>query len=136
MRVMAEMTPPRPQPKVYSLVVGMRILLVDDEEDSSSILARMLRRDGYAVDGCASAELALGRLATTSYDVLMTDQSMPGMKGTDLVVAARLLQGGLRCIIATGYNAPEESLRGEATWITKPLDVAALVTLLGPARAG
>lgn len=124
------------QPEDHGLVVGMSILLVDDEEDSSSMLALMLRRDGYAVDGCATAELALERLATTSYDVLMTDQSMPGMKGTDLVVAARRLQGGLRCIIATGYNAPEESLRGDATWITKPLDVDALVTLLGPARTG
>ncbi|MDB4935094.1 MAG: histidine kinase [Labilithrix sp.] len=113
----------------------MNILLVDDEEDSCSMLAGMLRREGYAVDGCANAELALARLRTTSYDVMMTDQSMPGMNGTDLVIAARLVQSGLRCIIATGHNAPAESLRGDATWLTKPLDVDALVALLGPATA-
>lgn len=115
--------------------MAMNILLVDDDQDSSRMLARMLRLDGYATDTCANAELALARLATTSYDVLMTDQTMPGMQGSDLVIAARHLQIGLRCIIATGRNAPEESLRGGATWITKPIDIDALIALLGPASA-
>lgn len=96
------------------------------------MLAAMLRRGGYGVDGCASAARALVRLTAAPYDVMMTDQSMPGMKGTELVIAAQLLQTGLRCIIATGHNPPEQSRRGAATWLTKPLDLDALIALLGP----
>jgi DNA-binding NtrC family response regulator len=116
-------------------MAAMNILLVDDDEESSGMLAVMLRHEGYGVEGCANAAVALVRLAATHYDVMMTDQTMPGMKGTELVVAALLLQSGLRCIIATGHNPPDELLRGETTWITKPLDVDALIALLGPASA-
>ena len=115
--------------------MAMNILLVDDDEESAGMLAGLLRREGYDVDGCANAALALVRLGATSYDVILTDQSMPGMKGSELVVAARLLQADLRCIIATGLNPPEESLRGRTIWITKPLDIDELIALLGPASA-
>lgn len=121
--------------RAYCCWMVMNILMVDDDEDSSSILAGMLRSEGYGVERCSNAALALVQLAATPYDVMMTDQTMPGMKGTELVVAARLLQTGLRCIIATGHNPPEESLRGDAIWITKPLDVDTLIALFGPASA-
>jgi CheY-like chemotaxis protein len=110
----------------------MQILLVDDEDDARSLLARVLRRQGYSVDTCADAPLALIQLEATSYDVMITDQVMPGMSGTDLVLAARRLQRGLRCIVASGHGPPEESSRGDTAWITKPLDLDAVLSLLGP----
>ncbi len=111
----------------------MQILLVDDEDDARSLLARVLRRQGYSVDTCADGALALIQLESTSYDVMMTDQIMPGMSGTDLVLAARRLHSGLRCIVASGHAPPEESIRGHAEWITKPLDIGEVLALLGPA---
>lgn len=71
---------------------AMKILLVDDDEVSPMMLARMLRQEGYSVEGCANGALALVQLAARPCDVMMTDQTMLGMKGTELVVAARLLQ--------------------------------------------
>jgi DNA-binding response OmpR family regulator len=111
----------------------MHILLVDDEDDAVSLLARVLRRQGHSVDTCADAALALLRLEASSYDVMMTDQSMPGMSGTDLVLAARRIRSGLRCIVASGHSQPEESMRGYVAWITKPLDLGEVLALLGPA---
>jgi DNA-binding response OmpR family regulator len=111
----------------------MHILLVDDEDDAMTLLARVLRREGYSVDTCTDAALALIRLEATSYDVMMTDQSMPGMSGTDLVLAARRLHGGLRCIVASGHMQPDESMRAAAAWLTKPLDIDEVIALLGPA---
>ena len=111
----------------------MQILLVDDEDDARSLLARVLRRQGYLVDTCADAASALIQLEATSYDVMMTDQIMPGMSGTDLVLAARRLQSGLRCIVASGQTPPEAWVRGDTAWITKPLDLDEVLALLGPA---
>lgn len=111
----------------------MQILLVDDEDDSRSLVARLLRRRGYAVDTCEDAASAITKLEATSYDVMMTDQIMPGMSGTDLVLAARRLQSGLRCIVASGQAPPEDSIRGDTTWITKPFEIGEVFALLGPA---
>ena len=111
----------------------MHILLVDDEEEALGLLAGILQREGHAVDTCEDAESALVRLASATYDVMMTDQAMPGMSGTDLVLAARRLQSGLRCVVASGHTAPDESAQGDARWIGKPFDVDALLTLLGSA---
>jgi DNA-binding response OmpR family regulator len=111
----------------------MKILLVDDEDDSRTMLERLLRREGYTVDACADAKLALTQLAATTYDVMMTDQTMPGMSGTDLVAAARRLQSGLRCIVTSGRAPNAESVRDGTTWLVKPLDVDAVFALLGPA---
>ena len=110
----------------------MQVLLVDDEDEARSLLARVLRRQGYSVDTCTDAASALTQLEATKYDVMMTDQIMPGMSGTDLVVAARRLQGGLRCIVASGQVPPGESTRGDTVWITKPLDIGEVFELLGP----
>jgi len=114
-------------------VASMEILLVDDEDDSRAILACMLRDQGYAVATCPDAAAALVRLDATTYDVMITDQSMPGMSGTDLVLAARRLQSGLRCIVASGHAPPPAPILGDTTWITKPLDIVELFKLLGPA---
>ena len=111
----------------------MKMLLVDDEDDARSLLALVLRRQGYSVDTCADAALALTQLEATRYDVMMTDQTMPGMSGTDLVLAARRLQSGLRCIVASGQPPPEASVRGDTAWLTKPLDIGEVLALLGPA---
>lgn len=111
----------------------MQILLVDDEDDSLTLVARLLRRQGYVVDTCEDAASAIMKLGATSYDVMMTDQIMPGMSGSDLVLAARRLQSGLRCIVASGQEPPEASIRGDTAWIMKPFDIGEVFALLGPA---
>jgi DNA-binding response OmpR family regulator len=111
----------------------MQILLVDDEDDALAILTRMLRSEGHRVDGCADAKLALTRLEANTYDVMITDLTMPGMSGLDLVVAARRLQVGLHCIIASGHDAPAQGEPAETKWITKPLDIEELLALIEPA---
>ena len=110
----------------------MRILVVDDETDAGDLLGRLLRGEGYVVDVCEDAPTALVHLEAGSYDVLITDESMHGMSGSKLVSAALLLQTGLKCIIASGHAQPAESLHGTAVWISKPVDVEALLALVGP----
>jgi CheY-like chemotaxis protein len=64
--------------------VAYRILVVEDEADTREMVAIQLGRDGYHVDTVANGHEALQRLATGSYDVILSDFWMPGMNGEAL----------------------------------------------------
>jgi len=61
------------------------IMFVDDEENILNSLRRVFRREPYEVITCPSAEEALKVLESREVKVLITDQLMPGMKGTELL---------------------------------------------------
>ena len=66
----------------------IRILAVDDEVRGVELLQRALRRIG-GVDGASSGQEAWEMLQATRYDLVLSDQRMPGMKGVDLLTASR-----------------------------------------------
>jgi len=57
------------------------ILVVDDNEDNRDMLARRLRRQGYAVPTAAGGRAALAALATTAVDLVLLDVMMPDLDG-------------------------------------------------------
>ena len=73
-----------------SLVAGARILLVEDEPNMARTLAKILERKGYDVATAVNGQEALGELATTGFQVVITDLNMPVMDGMQLL---RRLQG-------------------------------------------
>jgi len=88
-----------------------RILLVDDEMLIRFVSSEMLREAGYEVVEAASGAQALERVEEGfKPDVLITDQLMPGMKGSELAERLVALVPGLRVLVASGYsdvpNAP------------------------------
>ncbi|QQP88277.1 response regulator [Skermanella sp. TT6] len=89
-----------------------RILIVDDEDMVSSVIAQGLERLGYEVGCCISAEEALSviREEPDAWDLVISDQMMPGMSGQDL--AARLAQDcpRLPVILCSGYGDPVSEL--------------------------
>ena len=104
-----------------------RILFVDDEEVLTKMGKFMLERLGYTVTVCNSSSEALAAFTEDPgrYDLVITDQTMPGMTGTEL--ACRLLQQrpGLPIILCTGYShlVDEESAKqfGIKGFAWKPL---------------
>ncbi|HLZ82525.1 MAG TPA: ATP-binding protein [Caulobacteraceae bacterium] len=81
-----------------------RILLVDDEALVRFATADMLRDAGYEVVEAASAAEAHERVRAGLYpDVLVTDQLMPGGRGTDLAAGLRERLPDLKVLVATGY---------------------------------
>jgi len=58
-----------------------RVLIVDDEEAIVSLVTRLLKRKGFAVDAATSGEGALRRLQEFKYDLIISDIKMPGMGG-------------------------------------------------------
>ena len=63
---------------------GKRILIVDDDERAVGMLAEVLTRDGFEVQGVESGERALVALDGRRFDAAILDWSMPGMDGREV----------------------------------------------------
>ncbi len=103
------------------------MMYVDDEEALVRLARRMLVRLGYRVTACASGREALEQLEASpqAFDLLMTDQVMPGIPGTELIRLARAVRPDLPIILCSGYSdIPAAQGPGGCTILTKPLTVA------------
>lgn len=80
------------------------LLLVDDEPNNLRALKRALGRDGYEIHTATSARQALEILAQTPISVIMSDQRMPGMSGTELLSRAKTLYPDTVRIVLSGYT--------------------------------
>jgi signal transduction histidine kinase/ActR/RegA family two-component response regulator len=82
----------------------MRILLVDDDALVSTGTAAILEDLGHEVVEAGSASEALSLVASGSpFDLVITDQAMPGMTGVELAARLRSIQPALPIVLASGY---------------------------------
>lgn len=79
------------------------ILLVDDEENITASLVRLLHVDGYRVLTANSAGAALEQLANNKVGVILTDQRMPKMTGVELLSRVKELYPDTVRMILSGY---------------------------------
>ncbi|WP_139795772.1 ABC transporter substrate binding protein [Desulfocicer vacuolatum] len=82
------------------------ILLVDDDEAVMTMETMMLERLGYRVTPCNHSKEALNKFTTTphSYDLVMSDMTMPDMTGEQLARELLLLKPDVNIIICTGFS--------------------------------
>lgn len=112
------------------LLDGLRVLVVDDEDDARDMLAIILKQHGAQTESCASAAEALERLQDWKPDVLICDIGMPGEDGYSLIRKVRALdpeRGGQTPAIAlTAYATQEDRVRaldmGFQMHIAKPVE--------------
>jgi two-component system cell cycle sensor histidine kinase/response regulator CckA len=110
--------PPRQGPR--------RLLLVDDDEGTRTLLTKMLERE-YDVDTAVDATGALDALrrAAASYDLMISDLNLPGMDGIALIREVKRLRPELPIIIITGYSTEKSAIDAVnlrvAGYLTKPL---------------
>jgi signal transduction histidine kinase len=127
------------EPAADARLTGLRVLVVDDEEDAHALLQRALEDHGATVAIAASGEQAFDAIATFAPDVIVSDIGMPGVDGYSLLRSVRMLppeQGGTTPAVAlTAYASAEDSQRAFSAgfqWhLPKPVDLAKLVSLLG-----
>jgi len=103
------------------------ILLVDDEPGIRAALSRMLRADGYRILTAATGSEGLETLAVNRVQVIISDQRMPGMSGTEFLNIVKELYPDTVRIILSGYTDLEvvtDSVnRGSVfKFLTKPWD--------------
>ncbi|MGV1097872.1 hybrid sensor histidine kinase/response regulator [Thiovibrio sp. JS02] len=108
------------------------VLVVDDEEAIVRFLTEMLDQAGYEVEGFADSRLAWETFVRKPdrYDLVITDQTMPGLTGLDLAKNILVLRADLPVILATGHS--EEATRelagniGISHFLKKPVSLANL----------
>jgi len=103
------------------------ILIVDDEPSVITALTRSLADEGYDIHAAANAEEALRVLARTPIQVLITDEHMPGMSGTELLAVVRQRHPHIVRMMLTGRADVESAMhavnQGEIyRFFTKPWD--------------
>jgi CheY-like chemotaxis protein len=108
--------------------------LVDDDALISMATSEMLKDLGHRVIEAPSGSKALEILRTgTAVDVVITDQAMPGMTGTQLAAEIRAAWPDLPVIIATGYAELPEDRDRKLPRLDKPYgqdDLAAAIDRL------
>ena len=113
------------------------ILFVDDEKEITFIGKRMLESLGYIVDIRTDSQEALNvfRNDPFKYDLLLTDQVMPKMMGTELIREIKQIRPDLKTIIITGHqeSIPVNAMKqyGIADIISKPLILGEFSELIG-----
>ena len=110
---------------------NIRILFVEDEDSVRTFALRALKKKGYEVIGCNSAENALENIKNDKdFQMMITDMVMPGMNGAELAKIVKEQIPGIKIILASGYS--EEIARRELAgsdefaFIAKPFSLGDL----------
>jgi CheY-like chemotaxis protein len=122
----------------------LRVLLVDDDEAVRAPLASSLEDAGFSVLSAESAERALDMLRSGLWvDALVTDLSMPGMSGWDLIREVRSRWPDLPSLMLTGHLEDDDAGQGPACGLgdrflllRKPAPPALLAERLGALVVG
>ena len=115
---------------------GKRVLYVDDEEALVSLIRRAFERLGYRIMAFTAPAEALAefRAHPQDFDVVVTDATMPGMSGFELVREVLELRPGIPVLMTTGYIGAEEErlarISGICELVLKPVSVNEFVRLL------
>ena len=109
--------------------IRLRLLLVEDHEDTSRSLSRLLVRRGYEVRAARTLETALETAREFEFDVLISDMGLPDGSGIELMEQL-LGRAKVRGIALSGYGMEEDVQRsmgvGYREHLTKPVDIGRL----------
>ncbi len=89
---------------------SMRLLIVDDEQNIRSAIARALTLKGYQAEEASNGRSALQLLQQSCYDLMLLDMRMPEMDGVEVMHRARQIQPDLPIIVLTGHATLESAI--------------------------
>lgn len=106
------------------------LLIVDDEQEFTEILAQRLKKRGFTATTTTDGETALGCLQD-GIDVVILDVAMPGMNGIETLHAIKNLHPLIEVIMLTGKatvdTAVEAIKQGAFNYLMKPCEIADLI---------
>ena len=114
--------------------MGIRILIVEDDEVCRLPMEAQLTNAGHEVTGVDRAEEALHLIDGDEVDVLITDVRLPGKSGLELIAELQRRGSSARVIVVTGYGtiaqAVEAMKLGACDYLTKPVSAEEILLKL------
>lgn len=106
--------------------MGKRILVVDDEDDIRFLIRTLLSRQGYEVEEAEDGEVALKKLSSGDYDLMVLDIMMPKLDGYGVMKKLQE-RGMLLPVVMLTAKADDESVwegykQGATLYVTKPFE--------------
>jgi PAS domain S-box-containing protein len=132
----SKQTPPALPDPAKQPLTGWRVLVVDDNEDSAEILAKLLSLSGHEVWTAYTGPIALDAAIEHRPDLILLDIGLPGLNGYEVARRIRILPEleGVKLIAMTGYGqeADRQLARdaGFDSHLTKPIDFLKIQELL------
>jgi two-component system response regulator MprA len=115
-------------------VIDPQVILLEDDAELRSLIARGLREEGFEVTTAATAAELLSRIGDADPDALVVDIGLPDADGRDVVQTLRAQGVGAPVIFLTARDALPDRLAGFAAggddYLTKPFAFAELVARL------
>jgi CheY-like chemotaxis protein/anti-sigma regulatory factor (Ser/Thr protein kinase) len=123
------------RPSSPAPVLGLRVLLVEDDPALNDLVSQMLQELGSIVTRANSAASALAAAAEATVDLVLSDMVMPGdMDGLDLARELRKRDGEVPVVLMTGYSTAAGLATDEGfTVLKKPFDFETLTARLSEA---
>jgi CheY-like chemotaxis protein len=112
--------------------------VLEENADVRTLAVAMLQNLGHVAIEAEHGVLALERLGEARFDVLLADQSLPEMSGTEVATKALERTADLAVIIASGYDGlppTEGRVRERIVFLPKPYDQDSLERALVSARS-
>ncbi len=110
--------------------IPIKLLLVDDEEDSRRASAKWMQRKGHDVTDVSNAAEAMSLLEREPFDVGVFDMNMPGMSGLELLQRVHEEQIDIEVIMLTGQGTVETAVSamkmGACDYLNKPCSLGDL----------
>ena len=92
--------------------MGIRVLVVEDEDEIADYLVRGLREEGFTVERSADGEDAWHRLKTAAWDVVLLDWALPAADGLSVLRRFRQVDQSTPVLFLTARDAVSDRVRG------------------------
>ncbi|MFH1672388.1 MAG: response regulator [Pseudomonadota bacterium] len=116
---------------------GIRMLLVDDEDDFRTTLASRLKRRKIDVTDVGSGSEAIELVKQVNFDVAVVDVKMPGMDGVETLNQIKKVSPFMEVIMLTGHASVDAGIEamklGAYDYVMKPCDIDELLIKAGDA---
>lgn len=113
-------------------MAGIRVLLVDDEEEFRTLLAERLHMRHLETSAVGSGPEAIAAIQRQEFDVVVLDLRMPGMDGLEVLRQIKEMQPRVEVVLLTGYASMESGIEGMRLgafdYLVKPCEIEELIS--------
>jgi DNA-binding NtrC family response regulator len=120
-------------------MIPEKILIVDDEQDFVTALAKRLRSRGYDAETAGGGKEALDKVKIEDFIAIVLDLKMPGFDGIETLKRLKKANPDLQIILLTGHGSIREGVEamkhGALDFLEKPADFDDLLEKINNAKA-